>query len=122
MQDLDFCFPNSPQPGRLACRNHTPRTRMRYDSARRTLQKKPFQNRSKSILRNTTLSVVLFAAAVAVASAQPPAGPMGGSGRGPGGGGRGPALVSPQVNPDRTITVRFRAPNAKEVVVIGEID
>jgi enterochelin esterase family protein len=58
---------------------------------------------------------------VAVAlCAQPPAG---GSGRGRGaGGGRGPALVSPQVNPDHTITLRFRAPNAKEVVAIGEID
>src|SRR3569623_1104612 len=42
----------------------------------------------------------------------------------PGGGGRGrgPAFVSPQVNPDHTITLRFRAPNAKEVAVIGEID
>ena len=36
------------------------------------------------------------------------------------GGGRG--VVSPQVNPDKTITVRFRAPNAKEVSVVGEID
>jgi enterochelin esterase-like enzyme len=36
------------------------------------------------------------------------------------GGGRG--VVSPQVNPDKTITVRFRAPNAKEVTVVGEID
>jgi enterochelin esterase family protein len=30
--------------------------------------------------------------------------------------------VSPQVNADRTMTLRFRAPNAKEVSVIGEID
>src|SRR5580704_10521381 len=36
--------------------------------------------------------------------------------------GRGPAVVSPQVNPDHTITLRFRAPSAKAVVVIGEID
>ncbi len=27
-----------------------------------------------------------------------------------------------QVNADRTVTLRFRAPNAKEVVAIGEID
>ena len=40
-------------------------------------------------------------------------------GRGPG---RGPQVVSPQVNADRTITLRFRAPDAKEVVAIGEID
>jgi enterochelin esterase-like enzyme len=33
-----------------------------------------------------------------------------------------PTVISPQVNPDRTMTLRFRAPNAKEVVVIGEID
>src|SRR5215211_5028840 len=37
------------------------------------------------------------------------------------GGGRG-ALVSPQVNADKTITLRFRAPNAKDVSVIGELD
>jgi enterochelin esterase family protein len=37
------------------------------------------------------------------------------------GGGRG-ALASPQVNPDKTFTLRFRAPNAKEVSVVGEID
>src|SRR3954468_19972746 len=37
------------------------------------------------------------------------------------GGGRG-MVVSPQVNPDKTFTLRFRAPNAKEVSAIGEID
>jgi hypothetical protein len=41
---------------------------------------------------------------------------------GQGFGGRGPAIVSPQVNADHTFTLRFRAPNAKEVVVIGEND
>jgi enterochelin esterase family protein len=46
-----------------------------------------------------------------------PAGPQAGRGAG-----RPPAIVSPQVNPDRTMTLRFRAPNAKEVSVIGEID
>ena len=58
--------------------------------------------------------VVIAAVAVALVYAQAP----GGSGRGRG----GPALVSPQVNADRTVTLRFRAPNAKEVVAIGEID
>jgi enterochelin esterase-like enzyme len=38
------------------------------------------------------------------------------------GGGRGPTVVSPIVNPDRTITLNFRAPDAKEVVAIGELD
>lgn len=48
---------------------------------------------------------------------QAPAGAAAGRGMG-----RGPQVVSPQVNPDRTITVRFRAPDAKDVTVIGEID
>jgi enterochelin esterase family protein len=38
------------------------------------------------------------------------------------GGGRGPQLVSPEVKPDNTVTFRFRAPNAKEVTLIGELD
>ena len=46
---------------------------------------------------------------------QPP--PPGGRG-----GGRGPQIVSPEVKPDRTVTVRFRAPNAKAVTLIGELD
>lgn len=41
----------------------------------------------------------------------------------PGGrGGRGPALVSPEVGADRTVTLRFRAPNAQQVTVSGELD
>jgi enterochelin esterase-like enzyme len=49
------------------------------------------------------------------APAQPPA---------PGRGGRGglPPVVSPEVHPDRTVTLRFRALNAKEVAVIGELE
>ncbi len=44
------------------------------------------------------------------------------AGRG-GAGGRGGALNSPEVNvAEKTITLRFRAPNAKEVSAIGEID
>jgi enterochelin esterase family protein len=39
---------------------------------------------------------------------QPPAGR---------GGGRGPAIVSPEVGADRTVTFRFAAPNASQVVV-----
>jgi enterochelin esterase-like enzyme len=31
-------------------------------------------------------------------------------------------VISPQVNPDKTFTLRFRAPNAREVTVIGELD
>jgi len=41
----------------------------------------------------------------------------------PGGrGGRGPALVSPEVGADRTVTLRFRAPNAQQVTASGELD
>lgn len=65
-----------------------------------------------------TLAAIVVTALVAHAQTpppqvQPPAGR---------GGGRGPAMVSPQVNPDRTITFRFRAPNAKLVELIGEIE
>ncbi len=63
--------------------------------------------------------------AQAAQGAPPPAGqrgagaPAGGAGRG---GGRGPQIVSPEVRADRTITFRFNAPNAKEVVLVGELD
>jgi enterochelin esterase family protein len=65
------------------------------------------------------LSFAVFAQAPA---APPAAGPATPAAPQPGrGGGRG-MVVSPQVNPDKTITLRFRAPNAKEVTVIGELD
>jgi enterochelin esterase-like enzyme len=57
------------------------------------------------------LTLLAFASLSFVSNAQAPVG-----------GGRGPAVVSPQVNPDNTFTIRFRAPNAKDAVVIGEID
>jgi enterochelin esterase-like enzyme len=60
-----------------------------------------------------------FAQTPAPAGGQPPATAAPQAGRG---GARPPAVVSPQVNADRTMTLRFRAPNAKEVSVIGEID
>ncbi len=74
------------------------------------------------MFRRITWFVPVLAMAAALVYAQPPAGGGSGRGRGGGGGGRGPALVSPQVNADHTITLRFRAPNAKEVAAIGEID
>jgi enterochelin esterase family protein len=58
-----------------------------------------------------------------IALAQAPAGPPPGGGRGAGGrGGRGPAVVSPEVSADRTITLRYLAPNATSVVASGELD
>jgi enterochelin esterase-like enzyme len=48
--------------------------------------------------------------------AQPPATGARGGGRG------GPPLVSPDVKMDRTVTFRFRAANANQVTLIGELD
>lgn len=41
--------------------------------------------------------------------------------KGKGAGGRGPAIVSPEVHPDRTVTVRLSAPKATEVILSGNI-
>jgi enterochelin esterase-like enzyme len=64
------------------------------------------------------LSLAVFAQAPATPAPGQAVAPAPQPGRG---GGRG-MLASPQVNPDKTITLRFRAPNAKEVTVIGELD
>lgn len=57
------------------------------------------------------------------AQAPVPATPGAGRAGGPGRGGGTPvaALRSPEVNPDRTVTLRFRAPQATQVDVVGEI-
>ena len=70
----------------------------------------------------SVLAVACGAALYAQAPAAPPAGQAPAAPAGaPRGGGRGPAIVSPQVNPDKTVTLRFNAPNARSVEVIGEI-
>jgi enterochelin esterase family protein len=72
-----------------------------------------------SVVFSSVAAVAMLAASAAPAQAQnaaPPAAPAAGGPQ------RGPQVNSPQVNPDRTITLRFRAPNAKEVIAIGEID
>src|SRR5436309_12247107 len=73
-------------------------------------------------MRRRISTVVALAAAAAVtiiAQAQPP---QGGGQRGGGRGGpQGPQVVSPQVNADRTVTLRLSAPKATEVNVTGEI-
>jgi enterochelin esterase-like enzyme len=66
--------------------------------------------RARAVQVLTVLSLV-----AGVADAQVPAG------RG-GRGGRGPALVSPEVSADRRITIRFNAPNARQITVSGELD
>jgi enterochelin esterase-like enzyme len=76
------------------------------------------------MFRRASCAVVLVAIATFTGGAQAPQGPpSGGPPAGPGRGGRGaPPVVSPQVNPDRTMTLRFRAPNARDVTVVGELD
>jgi enterochelin esterase-like enzyme len=54
------------------------------------------------------------------AGGQAPAGPPGQAGRG-GRGPQGPQVVSPEVNADRTVTLRVLAPKATEITVTGEI-
>ena len=67
----------------------------------------------RSVLRAMlplTLGASLAGAQTPAATpATPPAGP------------RAP-IVSPEVRPDRTVTLRFRAPDARQVTLIGELD
>ena len=68
--------------------------------------------------------VALATCSVVLPAQQPPA-PAGAAPAAPAPGGRGgqqgPQVVSPQVNADRTVTVRIYAPKATEVRVTGEI-
>ena len=83
------------------------------------------------MVRKVALFIGILALGTFVGHAQTPAPaptsgtqaptPAPGAGRA-GGGGRGAALVSPVVNPDKTVTIRFRAPNAKTVELIGELE
>jgi len=77
-------------------------------------------------MKRAGLSFVIAVAAAAIGSAQqPPATPPPGQAAPPTqgrGGGRGVQIVSPEVRPDKTVTLRFRAPNAKTVELIGEIE
>ena len=80
-------------------------------------------------MKRPALSFAMAVAAAVIAAAQgqlplpsaagQPAPPAQGRGAG---GGRGPAVISPEVHPDKTVTLRFRAPNAKTVKLIGEIE
>jgi enterochelin esterase family protein len=72
------------------------------------------------------ISTVFMAAILTVATAPAQGGAGAGQGvaqggRGGGRGPQGPQVVSPQVNQDRTVTLRLLAPKATEVTVIGEI-
>ncbi len=63
-------------------------------------------------------AALLCAAALAQEAGRGAAAP---AAAGRGGGGRGPAVVSPEVRPDRTVTLRILAPKATAVTVSGEI-
>jgi enterochelin esterase family protein len=65
-----------------------------------------------------TICVLMFGVLTAFQQAPttPPAAPPAGRGN------FRPQVNSPQVNADRTVTLRFRAPNAKEVTLVGELD
>jgi enterochelin esterase-like enzyme len=65
-----------------------------------------------------TCSVGALAQQGAAPQAGAPAAPQAGGGRG---GPQGPVVVSPQVNADRSVTLRLLAPKATEVNVTGEI-
>jgi enterochelin esterase-like enzyme len=77
-------------------------------------------------MQRTGYWVMAAMLAVGAASAQTPAGqppataPAAPQGRG--GGRGGPPVVSPEVHADKSVTLRFRAPNAREVTLIGELD
>lgn len=75
-------------------------------------------------VRTVGAAALALALAATVAQAQAPARGAGPNTGQPGvGRGRGPApLVTPEVKADRTITFRFRAPDAKQVTLIGELD
>jgi enterochelin esterase-like enzyme len=74
------------------------------------------------MIRATLIAIVLVAS-VTVAVAQPPMSPAQGRSADRGAGIVTPysALHSPEVHPDRTVTLRFRAPSATQVEVVGEI-
>jgi enterochelin esterase family protein len=69
------------------------------------------------IRRPILLAMLPLALAASLAAAQTPTAAPAAPPAGP----RAP-LVSPEVHADRTITLRFRAPDARQVTVIGELD
>lgn len=68
------------------------------------------------------IAVLLWSATALAQGGGGTAGAPGGqAGRGAGRGPQGPQVVSPQVNADRTVTVRLLAPKATEITVTGEL-
>jgi enterochelin esterase-like enzyme len=92
--------------------------------AREHHQPEPYIPGGQMRIRLGAIAAALFTCSIAVSSQQPPAtagapapGPQAGGGRGQ----QGPQVVSPVVNPDKTVTVRLLAPKATEVLVTGEL-
>lgn len=67
------------------------------------------------MLRREWIVAAAMMLTASLAAAQPPTGAGGGRGR-------GPAVVSPEVGADRTVTLRYLAPNATAVTANGELD
>ena len=70
------------------------------------------------MIRHTASLALATTLMASAALAQPPAGPPGPGGRG----GRGPSVISPEIGADRTLTLRYLAPNASQVTASGELD
>jgi enterochelin esterase-like enzyme len=77
----------------------------------------------QSPMLKITLLAIVMTSAVIMAMAQLQVPPDAGRAAGRSGGMLTPytALHSPEVHPDRTVTLRFRAPSASQVEVVGEI-
>src|SRR5438874_12164766 len=71
-------------------------------------------------IRLFVVAVALAFAGIHVGHAQTPAAPQAPAGRGTGRGAPQDTLVSPEVNPDRTVTFRVRAPQATTVTLTGD--
>jgi len=74
-----------------------------------------------NIIFPLALSSLLWVAFLSGQTPPPGAQPVGRGGRAGGGATPVDALVSPEVHPDRTVTFRFRAPQATQVQLVGEI-
>jgi enterochelin esterase family protein len=74
-------------------------------------------------MRRTSLVLAATICCSVAVFAQAPQGgaATGQAGRGGGRGPQGPQVVSPQVNPDRTVVLRVLAPKATEITVTGEL-
>src|SRR5512139_971323 len=79
--------------------------------------------RHQSPMLKITLFAIVMTSAVVAAIAQLQVPPAAGRAAGRGAGMPTPytALHSPEVHPNRTVTLRFRAPGATQVEVVGEI-